>query len=505
MINKKNMAKNTLILYLRMLLIMLVTFYTSRMVLKALGVYDFGLYSVVGSIIILFSFIQNVSALATQRFLSVGLGRNDYTWTNKVFNTSFLVHLTICVFVLLFAETAGLWFILHKMNIPVDRVVDVFWVYQISIVSLLFQIMQTPFMAALIALEKMDAFAKIGIFDAFQRWFMVFIFTLFSFDHKIVYYSLFLLAGYFLVFILYFVFCVSKLDICKIKPKISESKELFKEILSFSSWSMIGSLSVVGLSQGIALLTYFFVGVVANGSVWLAEQIMVAFNRIIGTLQTAFNPQIIKQQSILQTQEVASLIKLCCKLTACIVLISAIPVFVDTKVIINLWLSQAPPYLEGLIKIVVVYILIDALSGPYITAIYAVGRLQKYQVTVSVIMILSLVLSFVLYSLGFSIYVAYSARVVCSFALLLYRVLLVSSIASIGYKSFLYNDFPRLAFVTVISILFSEYVNKYLENGLGGLLFLVVINGLFVLVMLSIFSISTTERRFIINLIKKRF
>lgn len=504
-VDKKLMARNTLMLYARMLLIMLVTFYTSRMVLEALGVYDFGLYSVVGSIIILFSFIQNVSALATQRFLSVGLGKNDYTWTNKVFNTSFLVHLTICVFVLLFAETAGLWFILHKMNIPVDRVVDVFWVYQISIVSLLFQIMQTPFMAALIALEKMDAFAKIGIFDAFQRWFMVFIFTLFSFDHKIVYYSLFLLAGYFLVFILYFVFCVSKLDICKIKPKISESKELFKEILSFSSWSMIGSLSVVGLSQGIALLTYFFVGVVANGSVWLAEQIMVAFNRIIGTLQTAFNPQIIKQQSILQTQEVASLIKLCCKLTACIVLISAIPVFVDTKVIINLWLSQAPPYLEGLIKIVVVYILIDALSGPYITAIYAVGRLQKYQVTVSVIMILSLVLSFVLYSLGFSIYVAYSARVVCSFALLLYRVLLVSSIASIGYKSFLYNDFPRLAFVTVISILFSEYVNKYLENGLGGLLFLVVINGLFVLVMLSIFSISTTERRFIINLIKKRF
>ncbi|MFU2314562.1 hypothetical protein [Rahnella sp. PCH160] len=505
MVDKKLMARNTLMLYARMLLIMFVTFYTSRMVLEALGVYDFGLYSVVGSIIILFSFIQNVSALATQRFLSVGLGRNDHAWTNKVFNTSFLVHLTICAFVLFFAETAGLWFISHKMNIPAGRVSDVFWVYQISIISLLFQIMQTPFMAALIALEKMDAFAKIGIFDAFQRWFMVFIFTLFNFNHKIVYYSLFLLIGYFLVFILYFVFCVNKLDVCKIKPKISESKDLFKEILSFSSWSMIGSLSVVGLSQGIALLTYFFVGVVANGSVWLAEQIMVAFNRIIGTLQTAFNPQIIKQQSVLQTQEVSSLIKLCCKLTACIVLISAIPVFVDTKVIVNLWLSQAPPYLEGLIKIVVVYILIDALSGPYITAIYAVGRLQKYQVTVSIIMILSLTLSFVLYSLGFSIYVAYSVRVVCSFALLLYRVLLVSRIANVGYKSFLYNDFPRLACVTVISILFSEFINGYLPNGLSGLIFLVIINALFVLVMLSIFSINSTERRFIVNLIKKRF
>lgn len=504
-VDKKLIARNTLMLYARMLLIMFVTFYTSRMVLEALGVYDFGLYSVVGSIIILFSFIQNVSALATQRFMSLGLGRQDFAWTNKVFNTSFLVHLTVCVFVLLIAETIGLWFITHKMNIPADKASDIFWVYQISIISLLFQIMQTPFMAALIALEKMDAFAKIGIFDAFQRWFMVFMFTLFNFDHKIVFYSLFLLVGYFSVFLLYFLFCVKRLVICKIKLDISKSKELFKEILFFSSWSMVGSLSVVGLSQGIALLTYFFVGVVANGSVWLAEQIMVAFNRLIGTLQTAFNPQIIKQHSAAKTEEVASLIKLSCKLTACIVLISAIPVFVDTNIIIRLWLSQAPPYLEGLIKIVVVYILIDALSGPYITAIYAVGKLKVYQLTVSTIMIASLIISFAIYSFGFSIYAAYSIRVVCSFILLLYRVFLVSQIANIECKSFLYNDFPRLACVSLISILFGEFINRYLGTGVTGLILLLIINALFVLVMLSILSINPTERRFIINFIKKRF
>lgn len=505
MVDKKIVAKNTVMLYARMLLIMFVTFYTSRMVLKELGVYDFGLYSVVGSIIVLFSFIQNVSALATQRFLSVGLGKNDHAWTNKVFNTSILVHLTICAVILLIAETIGLWFLLYKMNIPTERVSDVFWVYQISILSLLFQIMQTPFMASLIALEKMDVFAKIGVFDAFQRWLMVFLFTLFYFDHKIVYYALFLLAGYFLVFLVYLVFCVKNIDICKLNPDFSNSKDLFKEIFSFSSWSMIGSLSVVGLSQGIALLTFFFVGVVANGSVWLAEQVMVAFNRIVGTLQTAFNPQIIKQFSINNNKEVSSLISLCCKISSCIVLISAVPVFVDADIIVKIWLSQVPPYLDGLVKLVVIYILIDSLSGPYITAIYAAGKLKKYQVTVSLIMMLSLVLSFFLYYLGFSIYVAYSSRLICSFLLLLYRVVFVSRIADMEYKKFLSLDFPRLILVAIVSILFGEFINRFLVDGLVGVICLIIINSLFVLVMFGALAINATERRFILDLVRKRF
>lgn len=505
MVDKKLMAKNTFMLYGRMLLIMFVTFYTSRMVLKALGVYDFGLYSVVGSIIVLFSFIQNVSALATQRFLSVGLGRGDSEWTNKVFNTSILVHLIICGLILLFAETFGLWFLIHKLTVPENRVIEVFWVYQISIVSLLFQIMQTPFMAALIACEKMDLFAKIGIFDAFQRWLMVFVFTLFSFNNKIVSYALFLLMGYILVFLLYVFLCVSRLDLCKLNLRVKDNKLLFKEIFSFSGWSMIGSLSVVGLSQGIALLTYFFVGVVANGSIWLAEQILIAFNRIIGTLQTAINPQIIKQHSIGNRNEVSSLLSLSCKLTACVVLISAIPVFVDAHIIVGLWLNQTPPYLVELIRIVIIYILVDSLSGPYITAIYAVGKLKRYQLLVSMIMLLSLLLSFILYLLGCSIYVAYSARIICAFSLLLYRVLFVARVAEISQKTFLLNDFPRLAFVAAISICVSSYINHYLIDGFWGLICLTSFNFVFVMIMLSLFVINSQERHFIISMIKKRF
>lgn len=505
MVDKKIMAKNTFMLYGRMLLIMFVTFYTSRMVLNTLGVYDFGLYSVVGSIIVLFSFIQNVSALATQRFLSVGLGKNDHKWTNGVFNVSIIVHLIICGLVLILAETVGLWFLLHKLKVPAERLDDIFWVYQVSIVSLIFQIMQTPFMASLIASEKMDLFAKIGIFDAFQRWLMVFLFTLFYFQNKIISYALFLLVGYVLVFAVYVLICTKKLGICRINIRVKENIGLIKEIFSFSSWSMIGSLSVVGLSQGIALLTYYFVGVIANGSIWLAEQILVAFNRIIGTLQTAINPQIIKQHSTGNSDHVTSLISLSCKLTGFVVMISAIPVFIDADYIVSLWLGQAPPYLTGLIKIVAIYILIDSLSGPYVTAIYAVGKLRNYQFIVSAIMMLSLLLTFILFTLGASVYVAVSARILCAFSLLIFRVIYVNRIAGVSASQFIFIDLPKLGFVACVAVFAMQYMSNYLPGGFVGLVLLTAINLVLVMFAFSFVVLKIEERKQIIQLIKNRF
>lgn len=499
------MAKNTFMLYGRMLLIMFVTFYTSRMVLDTLGVYDFGLYSVVGSIIILFSFIQNVSALATQRFLSVGLGKEDYEWTNNVFNVSIIVHLIICGLILFLAETVGLWFLLHKLKVPAERMDDIFWVYQISIISLLFQIMQTPFMASLIASEKMDLFAKIGIFDAFQRWLMVFLFTLFYFKNKVVSYALFLLVGYALVFIVYFIICSYKLNICKIKMRLKENIPLAKEIFSFSSWSMIGSLSVVGLSQGIALSTYYFVGVIANSSVWLAEQVLIAFNRVIGTLQTAINPQIIKQHAIDNSKNVASLVSLSCKLTGFVVMISAIPVFIDAKYIVGLWLGQEPEYLIGIIKIIAIYVLVDSLSGPYITAIYAVGRLRNYQFIVSAIMVLSLLLTVILFGLGFSIYVSISARILCAFSLLVFRVVYVNEVAGVSAKTFFLNDLPKLAFVATVSIFIMQYIDGCLQESFVGFILSSGLNFIMVSIMFFFIVLNLNERKQIIQLIKKRF
>lgn len=502
--NKKIVAKNTFMLYGRMLLIMFATFYTSRLVLNALGVYDFGLYSVIGSIIVLFSFIQNVSALATQRFLSVGLGRRDFSWTKRVFSTSILVHFIICGAVLFLAETIGLWFLIYKLRVPVERMTEIFWVYQLSVVSLLVQIMQTPFIAALIATEKMDLFAKIGIFDAIQRWGMVYLFTLFDFDSKLIWYAAFLLFGYISVYFVYFVNCIRKIDICTVKVSFKENKELLKEILTFSSWSMMGSLSLVGLSQGIALLTYFFVGVVANGSVWLAEQVLIAFNRVIGTLQTAFNPQLIKQHSTGNHEEVSSLLSLSCKLTGFIVLIAAVPAFVDAPFVINLWLKQVPEHLVVLVRIVILYVIVDSLSGPFVTVAYAVGKLRNYQLIASLIMLLTLVVTYALYSLGFALVVAVSSRILCAVAMLIFRVLYVEKVTGLNSKIFFLNIFPRLLSVSLISFAISFYINTVLPVGFLGLLLLISLNTIAVTILFFYLVLISSERKYLISLIKKK-
>lgn len=502
--NKKLVAKNTFMLYGRMLLIMFATFYTSRLVLNALGVYDFGLYSVVGSIIVLFSFIQNVSALATQRFLSVGLGKRDLSWTKRVFSSSILVHFIICGAVFVLAETIGLWFLIYKLKVPVERMHEIFWVYQLSVLSLLIQIMQTPYIAALIATEKMDLFAKIGIFDAVQRWGMVYLFTIFDFNSKLIWYAAFLMFGYIFVFLVYFITCTRKINICTVKIKPKENKELLKEILSFSSWSMMGSLSLVGLSQGIALLTYFFVGVVANGSVWLAEQVLIAFNRVIGTLQTAFNPQLIKQHSTGNHEEVSSLLSLSCKLTGFIVLIAAIPAFVDAPFIINLWLKQVPEHLVVLVRIVILYVIVDSLSGPFVTVAYAVGKLRNYQLIASLIMLSTLVLTYVLYSFGFALAVAISSRIICAFAMLIFRVCYVEQVTGLKSRLFFFNIFPRLFVVSIISFAISFYTHTILPYGFLGLVFLIVLNTVAVALLFFYLVLINSERKYLISLIKKK-
>ncbi|HDS9332333.1 TPA: hypothetical protein QH834_005486, partial [Klebsiella pneumoniae subsp. pneumoniae] len=164
---------------------MIVSLYTSRMLLEGLGVTDLGVYSIIAGIIILFGFIQNVTTLATQRFLSIGLGKEDFSWTNKAFNTSIIVHIMIAIIVFVLGETIGIWFVSHKLSIPIERLNDINWVFQFSLFALIVQILQTPYIAAIIASEKMEVYAKIGIADAFQRWFIVFVLIHLNFGDKL--------------------------------------------------------------------------------------------------------------------------------------------------------------------------------------------------------------------------------------------------------------------------------------------------------------------------------
>lgn len=463
-----------------MILIMIVSLYTSRILLEALGVKDLGVYSIIAGIIILFGFIQNVTTLATQRFLSIGLGKQDFSWTNKAFNTSIIVHVIIAIIVLILGETVGVWFVSHKLSIPIDRLDDVNWIFQFSLFALIVQILQTPYIAAIIASEKMEVYAKIGIADAFQRWFIVFILIHIDMGDKLKTYSVLVLLGYLFIFFCYFAFSVKRFEICKLSLKID--KEIMMNMFSFSSWTLMGSLSVVALSQGIAILVNIFFGVIANASLGLSDQVLAAITRVTGNFQTAFNPQIIKSYASGNIEYLKKLISQSSKLSYFLVLLAVVPLYADAEFILSVWLGHVPEYLVSLVRVVAIYILIDCLSGPFVTVIYAVGKLKKYQIIISLIMIANLALAYFMVMNALPLYIVVMARVSCVLFLLVYRLIFVSILIDFELKDYVRYVLSRLVIVGVGSFAIVGYINSFLDKNLIGL---------FVLLILSTFTIAS--------------
>lgn len=504
MSNKKRVLTNSFSLYSRTIILMLVTLYTSRMVLDSLGVSDFGLYSLISSVIILFSFVQNVFSLSTQRYLTIEIAKNDNKKIEDTFSCIIIMYFFVCVFVFILSESLGLWFILSQVKSSTVNSYDIFLVYQITIATLLIQVMQTPFMGYILAVEKMSIFARIGVFDAFQRWLMVFLFTSFYFQNKIVSYSLFLLFGYILVFCFYFYFCSKDMSIYKLLFNRKYDFSLFKEMLLFTRWPLLGAFSVVSVSQSMAFFAYYFVGLIANASMWLAEQVLNAFNRVVGSLQMAFTPQIIKNCSVGNTDELHGMISLSCKLSAFVIIICGVPVFIYAELVARAWLGDVPYYLAHLMQISVAYAFIDSFSNPFVTAIYAKGELKRYQIFISIIMIISVFLMFVSFSMGFSIYLSFSIRILCSLILLVFRVLWVGSIFPMKHlNSYLLKDFGKLLAIAVLAALSCFYFKSLLLDGYLSFAIVSIFNLFFVTLVFFYFVLEASDRSFFLKFLRK--
>lgn len=501
---KKKIVKNTISLYIRMIVIMAVTLYTSRIVLKSLGFYDFGLYNVIGSIIIILTFIQGISSLATQRFISFSLGKNDFDEAKRYFNASVQAHIIISCLVLIIAEVLGRWLVYNKLNFPHDKVFDMMIVYHISMITVFFQLMQTPFMSALIACERMDVFAKIGIVDALLRLVLTMLFSVLITEEKLVMYPIFICIGYVLVFFLYWWYSKSRIAIHHIDFNFRKNFSYIKTVFVFSFWSLFGSLSLVSVSQGFSLLTYYFFGPIANGAVALAEQVLMALSRVSGTIQTVFNPQIVQSYSAKKTQEVRSLIDVSHTALFFVIAITAIPLFSEAHYVLSLWLAEYPPLLPGLVKVIALYIIIDSLSGPFVSVAYAIGELKKYQIVISLIMLGSLALAIIMYINGFSVVETAVFRIFCALAVLGYRARYVSD--KLGKKilhSFL-KRFVKYIVISIVAIFIADLLMRYLHEGFIRLCIIVAVNFLMVSISTFYIVLNSDERRNVFALLREK-
>lgn len=390
--NNKRIAKNTMLLYFRMILTMLVTLYTSRVVLNTLGVEDFGIYNVVGGVVVMFSFLNSAMSSATQRFLSFELGKNNIKQFTKVFSMSINIHALIAIIILVLAETIGLWFVNTQLVIPTDRMDAANWVYQCSILAFMVTIMSVPYNASIIAHEKMAAFAYISILEVSLKLLIVFMLQWLAFDKLKLYAVLFLLVAV-IIRLVYGLYCKYKIEGCRYVW--TADKKLFQTLFSYAGWNLWGNMAAVGMDQGVNILLNIFFGPVVNAARGIAYQLSSAVRMFVSNFQMAVNPQIVKRYAVEDITSMHKLIFVSSKASYLLLLFLGLPLAIEANFVLSLWLGDVPEYTVVFVRLVIVIMLIDSLSGSLITAAQATGRIKLYQTLVGGLLLFIVPISYI--------------------------------------------------------------------------------------------------------------
>jgi O-antigen/teichoic acid export membrane protein len=499
--NNKRIAKNTLMLYGRMLLGMAVSLYTSRVVLATLGVENFGIYNVVGGVIVLFSFLDSAMSSATQRFLNYEIGRNDVEQTRRVFSMSLTIYFCIAAAVLFLAETVGLWFLNTQLNIPSVRMNAANWVYQFSVASAIVSILRVPYNATIIAYEKMSIYAYLSVAEVMLRLGIVYLLVLASTDKLILY------SG--LLFCLTIIMQLASVTYCRkafesAQYKLYYDSKLFKELIGFSSWSLFGSVAVICNTQGTNMLMNIFCGVTVNAAMGVANQVNGAVYQFVTNFQTAFNPQIVKYYAAQRKEEMTLLVFRASKISFILMLFISLPIIVNINFILAHWLKVVPEYAAGFVCLTLGYCLVDSLSIPIYTLVNATGKIQLYQIIISSVFLLNVPLVYGILYLGFSPVWALVARIGISLLLMPVRLLIAKKQAGIPIWNYVVQVVCRVMPVFMVSVIPAFILTRCL-SGWTAFLVSTLYSSMSILLSGWFFGLSGRERGALNSLVDARW
>lgn len=457
-INNKRIAKNTLLLYVRTLFIMLVTLYTSRVVLNALGVEDYGIYNVVGGVVAMFGFINASMSSATQRYITFALGKGDMANLRKIFSTALQIHVLIAAIIVVLGETVGLWFMYTQMQIPVNRMEAAFWVLQCSIVSTVVMIVSVPYNADIIAHEKMSAFAYISILEAVLKLAIVYALVISPFD-KLVFYAFLILAVQLLIRFCYNHYC--NRHFVESKYHHIWDKRLFKEMICFAGWSMFGNLASVLFGQGLNMLLNVFFGPVVNAARAVAVQVQSAIQQFVSNFQMALNPQITKTYAKGEMDDMHKLMFRSARFSFYLLFLLSLPVLFETNFILTVWLKTVPDNTVVFLRIMICTSLIYTMANPLIIANQATGKVKKYQAVCGTILLMILPVSYVCLKLGCPSYSVFIVHFCMEVVAQLSRMIMLRPLIGIRLCDYFTNVYLRVVVVVVLSIIvpFFVYVN----------------------------------------------
>lgn len=420
--NNKRIAKNTLALYFRMIVQMVLGLYTSRVILQSLGVNDYGIYNVVGSVTTMLSFVNGAMSNATMRFVTFELGQGNEERLNKVFCTSMNIHIGIAVATFIVLDTLGLWFLYNKMVIDPERLDAAFWVLQFSIVTCLISIISVPYNACIIAHEKMGTFAFISLFQTIITLIMALFLPYYSGD-RLIMYAIILMIVQIILRIIYGVYC--KRYFSETKYRFIWDKPLLKEMTVFAGWTMNGNIAWLGYTQGLNVLINLFFGTVVNAARGVAFNVQSKIVSFCDNFQTAVRPQITKSYSIGDYERMHALIINSSKYSYYLMLLLSLPIYIEIDEILHLWLGIVPEHSSSFVRIILLCSVVDILRNPMNAAAHATGDIKKYQLWEATTLLLILPFAYVCLKLGFGAESAFIVQLVVFIIVQLERVLIV--------------------------------------------------------------------------------
>lgn len=462
--NNKRVAKNTILLYARLLFAQIIGLYTSRKVLEILGVEDFGIYNVVGGIVVFMTFLNGSMSVATSRYLTVELGKGDEAGYRKVFGMAFHIHAILSLLVLLGAETVGLWFLNTQMNIPEARMHAANVIYQISVISTVLGIIQTPYGASITAHEHMNIYAYIGIEEVIAKLLIVLgiDFLAKNVDNLEVY-AFLMLCVQVINFCIYLFYCRKKFAYCRVSRLWD--KTLFRSMFGFTGWNLFGTIAWILKDQGVNVVLNIFGGPLVNGARGVAGQASGAVSNIVGCFNTAVSPQITKNYASGDKRGLHRLMMLSSKISYILLLMLTVPVLYELNFLLNIWLVKVPEHTLVFTKIIMIEGLIGVLGNAFISPLIATGDIKKYQVIVGSIMLLNVPMSWILLKYGLPIYVPFVISIGLTTLAGIIRLYLCHQMLSFSVVKYVKNVLIPICILTFLSFTSVGVIVHIMEEG----------------------------------------
>ena len=489
--NNKRILKNTVMLYIRMFLILGISLYTSRIILKHLGVEDFGIYNVVGGIVAMMGIVKSVMSTSTSRYLNFALGKGDSSLLNKSFSVSFVIYVILAFVFIILSETVGLWFLNTKLIIPPERLFAANVVYQFCILSGANSLMSTPYNALIISHERMNIFAYIGICEAVLKLLVASTLRVVLGD-KLIIYGFLLLCSDMIVFTSYLFYC--RKNFTESHLRVYRDRGFYKEILSYSSWNLLGQLASLSKGQGLNVLLNMFFNPSVNASRGIAYQVNGSICNFTNNFFTAVKPQITKYYAMGDHDNFIKLIFRSSKLLYFLMLVLALPIAIEAPAIIHLWLGQMPEYVVEFVRYIIIISALDSMQHPIKAAVQATGRVALYEVIIGLLGILNIPISYWFLYKGFSPLVVFQVSLTLNFIALFVRLYLLERLVEFPILRYVKDVFMVCLATTVIAISLPVYLYSNLADSISNSIWVLISSFVLSIISILLIGLNKSER-----------